>query len=222
MSTKITTLTTDNVRALTGLQTELQVTELGKTFAVFNSTPQRAMVRLRRVMDEIAAKSAKGSRDTSYRSLHAVMRKLEKSAEQTSSVPSAAQRKAVIAKETAKATAKKATSKKAAAKLNTEQDTIPTDPAQLKQLIKITRDRRWRAGRRNDVELVKAMDKKLAALTGQAPAKKAAAKKATPAKKATSKRGTAKRATGATGTQLIAATVTKALAKGAAKRPTKR
>lgn len=206
MNTKITTLTADNVRALAGLQGELGISELGKTFAVFNSTPQRAMVRLRRVMDEIAVKSAKGSRDTSYRSLHAVARKLAKAAEQTPTGPSPAERKALIEQETRKSASKKAApAKKAPAKLHTEQESIPTDPAQLKQLIKITRDRRWRAGRRGDAELVHAMNVKLEALTGvpfepELPAKKAAAKKATkaaPAKRATPKKAstTSRRAT---------------------------
>jgi hypothetical protein len=56
----------------------------------------------------------------------------------------------------------------AAKKLSTDSDVIPTDPAELRKLIKIARDRRWRAGRRGDVELVQAMNAKLATLTAAA------------------------------------------------------
>lgn len=72
----------------------------------------------------------------------------------------------------AKAPAKRATKAKPAPKkattekLSTDADEIPTDPTQLRKLIKITRDRRWRAGRRGDAELVHAMNVKLEALTG--------------------------------------------------------
>lgn len=103
------------------------------------------------------------------------------------------------------ATEKKAAKKAPAAKkvvapvekLSTDSDEIPADEAQLRQLIKITRDRRWRAGRRGDEQLVAEMDARLVKLLAAArgekvtPAKKAtqarktqAAKKAAPAKKA--------------------------------------
>lgn len=93
-----------------------------------------------------------------------------------------------------KAAAKKAPAKKASApKLSTDTETIPTDPAELRTLIKITRDRRWRAGRRDDAALVAEMTAKLDKLTAAAaqlkgddkPAKAQA--KAAPAKKAASK-----------------------------------
>lgn len=49
-------------------------------------------------------------------------------------------------------------------KLSTDQKAIPTDPAELRDLIKITRDRRWRAGRRGDEALVERMDARLVKL----------------------------------------------------------
>lgn len=109
---------------------------------------------------------------------------------------------------TTKTAAKKAAGKKPA-RLSTDSDVIPRDPAQRKQLIKITRDRRWRAERRGDDELAYEMNKKLEALTGKpfepepakrtsktgakAPAKKATSKRTTTAKKAPAKRTAAKR-----------------------------
>jgi hypothetical protein len=108
--------------------------------------------------------------------------------------------KATPAKRTPKTTTKTATKKAAAkkpARLSTDSDVIPRNPAQLKQLIKITRDRRWRAERRGDDELAYEMNKKLEALTGkpftpELPAKRTS-KRATTAKKAPARRTTAKR-----------------------------
>jgi DNA-binding protein HU-beta len=120
----------------------------------------------------------------------------------TSKTRTAAAKKAAPAKKTAA----KTSAKKPAPRLSTDTDKIPTDPAELRTLIKITRDRRWRAGRRGDVELVAAMSAKLEALTGKksepTPAKKTPAKRAskttarTPVKRSTAaaKRTTSKRA----------------------------
>jgi hypothetical protein len=116
-----------------------------------------------------------------------------------------------------KPAAKKATAKKAAApkkaterrpvvvsegKLNTDSDTLPTDVESLRTLLKISRDRRWRAGRRDDAALVadmtKRIDKISAAIAKAEPkkaAKPAAAKStAKPAAKRAAAKPAAKRA----------------------------
>ena len=51
------------------------------------------------------------------------------------------------------------------AKLSTESDAVPSNLDELRQLIKITRDRRWRASRRDDQKLVAEMQAKLDKLT---------------------------------------------------------
>src|SRR5665809_135403 len=62
----------------------------------------------------------------------------------------------------------------------------PKDPETLRKLIKITRDRRWRAGRRGDDQLVAEMNERLDVLLGnvKAPVKRTARKAAAPVKAA--------------------------------------
>jgi hypothetical protein len=55
------------------------------------------------------------------------------------------------AKPTARKTAAKPPAKSASVKRSTETaDALPTDAAELRKLLKVARDRRWRAGRRAD------------------------------------------------------------------------
>lgn len=67
------------------------------------------------------------------------------------------------AKPAKKAPAKRAP--KAVVKMSTDDITLLTDPAAIRKQIKITRDRRWRAGRRDDAELVARMSEQLTRLT---------------------------------------------------------
>ena len=62
----------------------------------------------------------------------------------------------------------------------------PKNPETLRKLIKITRDRRWRAGRRGDEQLVAEMNERLDVLLGnvKAPVKRTARKAAAPVKAA--------------------------------------
>jgi len=79
--------------------------------------------------------------------------------------------KAASARASAKSTPAKAKTRGdvRGAKLSTDSTEIPTDPAELRKLIKITRDRRWRAGgamgRKADPELVERMTARLDVLT---------------------------------------------------------
>lgn len=47
-------------------------------------------------------------------------------------------------------------------KMSTDNETLPTSVGELRALLKISRDRRWRAGRRNDAELVATMTERIA------------------------------------------------------------
>ena len=70
--------------------------------------------------------------------------------------------KAPSSKAPSKATrATKATKAAPPVKLSTTQDVIPLNEGDLRQLIKITRDRRWRAGRRGDATLQAEMNARL-------------------------------------------------------------
>jgi hypothetical protein len=74
-------------------------------------------------------------------------------------------RRVAATKQPAKPAAKPAAAKRTVtAKLSTDQDAIPSDDAALRKLIKITADRRWRAGRREDTALVAEMDARLIVL----------------------------------------------------------
>jgi hypothetical protein len=57
--------------------------------------------------------------------------------------------------------------KRGPAELSTEQESTPDDPAALRKLIKITRDRRWRAGRRGDDALAGRMSARLDILVSE-------------------------------------------------------
>jgi hypothetical protein len=78
--------------------------------------------------------------------------------------------KATPAKPAAKPAAKSSKSTKAApkpvAKLSTDSDDVPADAIECAKLIKITRDRRWRASRRGDTVLVDTMNERLSRLQG--------------------------------------------------------
>jgi hypothetical protein len=131
-----------------------------------------------------------------------------------------AKKAAPAAKKAAAPAAKKAEPKKASkpaerrpvvvseGKLNTDAETLPTDLASLRTLLKISRDRRWRAGRRDDAALVADMSKRIEkiekAIKAATPkvekaapvkvASKPAAKKAEP-KKAAARKPAASKAT---------------------------
>jgi len=64
---------------------------------------------------------------------------------------------------------------RALATLSSEQSDVPADADVLRKLIKITRDRRWRAGRRGDVELETQMEAQLVIFTAKLAEMKPAA-----------------------------------------------
>lgn len=74
----------------------------------------------------------------------------------------------------AKAPAKESPAKKAAAsnatrapvRRSSDSTDIPSDPSELQKLVKVTRDRRWRAGKRGDEQLVAQLTARLDRLAG--------------------------------------------------------